>query len=132
MSGSAVHSWVLSPRPTTGKGDDVSGLRFVDDPLVTVSGQFPLSPAEFSAPERSECPSGPQTRPFALRWLVEMGLPSVLTSYRYCPLRQVAVDAVTGEPRPLRGKVDWTTIAEKDGDEGPSKDYGWETVPDAD
>jgi hypothetical protein len=47
----------------------VSGLRFMDDPLVTVSGQ------------------------------------SVPTSYRYCPLRQVAVDAVTGEPRPPLCKV---------------------------
>lgn len=36
--------------------DDVPGLRFMDDPLVTVSGQFPLSPAEFSVPESSECP----------------------------------------------------------------------------
>jgi hypothetical protein len=104
----------------------------MDDPLVTVSGQFPLSPSEFSAPERSECPSGPDTRPFALRWLVEMGIPSVSTSYRYCPLRQVAVDAVTGEPRSPRGKLAWTSIGHKDGDEGPSKDYGWETVPDAD
>jgi hypothetical protein len=132
MSGLALHSCLPGSATNDGEGDSVSGLRFVDDPLVTVSGQFPLSPAEFSAPERSECPSGPQTRPFALRWLVEMGIPSVLTSYQYCPLRQVAVDAVTGEPRPPRGKLAWTTIAHKDGDEGPSKDYDWETVPDAD
>jgi hypothetical protein len=104
--------------------DDVSGLRFMDDPLVTVSGQFPLSPAEFSVPESSECPSGPQTRPFALRWLVEMGLPSVPTSYRYCPLRQVAVDAVTGEPRPPLCKVDWTTIAHKDNDRSQGRGRG--------
>jgi hypothetical protein len=132
MSGSDLHPCVLGSRPTVGEGDDVSGLRFIDDPLVTVSGQFPLSPSDFSAPERSESPSGSATRPFALRWLVEMGLPSIVTSYRYCPLRQVAVDAVTGEPRPPRGKLAWTTIAHKDGDEGPSKDYAWETVPDAD
>lgn len=54
----------------------MSGLRYVDDPLVTVSGQFPLSPPGFDPPERSESPSAPETRPFALRWLVELGRPS--------------------------------------------------------
>lgn len=37
---------------------------------------------------------------------------------------------MTGEPLPPLLKVDWTTIQEKYGDEGPSKDYGWETIPD--
>jgi hypothetical protein len=59
-----------------------------------------------------------------------MGVPSVPTSYRYCPCRQVAVDTVTGEPAPPRARLDWTTVSNKDGDEGPSKDYDWETVPD--
>jgi putative ATP-grasp target RiPP len=107
-----------------------SEIRFMDDPLVSVSAQFPLTPPGFSAPECSESPSGPLTRPFGLRWLIHMGVPATPTSYRYCPIRQVAVDAVTGEPLPPRLGVDWTTIQQKDGDEGPSKDYGWETVPD--
>lgn len=108
------------------------GLRYVDDPLVTVSGQFPLSRCEFSLPDRSEPPSDATTRPFVLRWLIDIGVPSAPTSYRYCPIRQVAVDVVTGEPRPPICKLDWTTIANKDGDEGASKDYGWETVSDDD
>lgn len=110
----------------------MSGLRYVDDPLVTVSGQFPLSPAGFTAPECSESPSGPDTRPFSLRWLVDIGLPTARRSYRYCPQRQVAVDVVTGEPRPPVCKLDWTTVSQKDGEEGPSKDYDWESVPDDD
>lgn len=102
----------------------------MDDPLASVSAQFPLTPPGFTVPERSASPSGPQTRPFGLRWLIVMGIPATPTTYRYCPVRQVAVDVVTGNPLPPLVKVDWTTIQEKDGDEGPSKDYGWETVPD--
>lgn len=81
-------------------------------------------------PERSDRPSDPETRPFGLRWLTSVGVPITPSSYRYCPVRQVAVDAGTGEPLPPRLKQEWTTIAHKDGDEGPSKDYGWETSPD--
>jgi len=102
----------------------------MDDPLVTVSGQFPLSPPGFEAPERSESPSAPETRPFALRWLVDMGMPAMPTAFRYCPRRQVSVDVETDEPLPPRAGQKWSTISQKDGDEGPSKDYGWETVED--
>jgi len=108
----------------------MSGVRFAEDPLVSVSARFPLTPAGFTVPKHSESPSGPETRPFGLRWLVAMGVPATPTSFRYCPVRQVAVDVVTGEPLPLRSAVNWTTIQQKDGDEGPSKDYGWETSPD--
>lgn len=108
----------------------MSGTRFFDDPVASVSAQFPLTPPGFSAPERRESPSGPKTRPFGLRWLVAMGVPTTPRSYRYCPLRQIAVDVATGQPLPFRSAQDWTTISHKDGDEGPSKDYGWETVPD--
>jgi hypothetical protein len=111
---------------------NMSGLRYVDDPLVTVSGQFPLSRCDFALPDCSEPPSGAVTRPFALRWLSDIGVPVAPRSYRYCPIRQVAVDVATGEPRPPLCKLDWTTIAHKDGDEGPSKDYAWEIVPDDD
>ncbi len=44
------------------------GFWYVGDPLVTVSGRFPLSRCDFSLPDRSEAPSGAATRPFALRW----------------------------------------------------------------
>ncbi|MGH3908634.1 MAG: putative ATP-grasp-modified RiPP [Pseudonocardiaceae bacterium] len=108
----------------------VSSSRFADDPLASVSAQFPLTPPGFTVPEHSESPSSPETRPFGLRWLVTMGVPTTPTSYRYCPTRQLAVDAVTGVPLPPRLAQEWTTIQQKDGDEGPSKDYGWETVPD--
>lgn len=40
------------------------------------------------------------------------------------------MDVVTGQPAPPVAKLEWTTISQKDGDEGPSKDYNWETVPD--
>ena len=110
----------------------MSGLRYVDDPLVTVSGRFPLSRCDFTLPDCSEPPSGAVTRPFALRWLSDIGVPVAPRSYRYCPIRQVAVDVATGELRPPLCKLDWTTIAHKDGDEGPSKDYAWEIVPDDD
>jgi hypothetical protein len=29
-----------------------------------------------------------------------------------------------------RAKLEWTTTTHLDGDEGPSKDYNWETIPD--
>ncbi len=106
------------------------GLRYRDDPLATVSERFPLSSSGFNAREQSETASGPQTRPYALRWLVDMGMPTEPGFYRYCPVRQIAVHCRTGRPRPPQTKLEWTTIANKDGDEGPSKDYGWETVPD--
>lgn len=108
----------------------MTGTRFADDPLVSVSERFPLSPSGFTVPISSESPSGPSTRPFGLRWVCDVGVPVAPTSYRYCPVRQVVVDVVTGEPLPLRNKIEWTTIYQKDGDEGPSKDYGWETIPD--
>ena len=106
------------------------GPGFLDDPLVSVSGQFPLNTCDFDPPEVSEPPSPPELRPFSLRWLTDLGLPNTPTSYRYCPRRQVAVDVITGRPRPPMSKLDWTTRDTKDGDEGPSKDYHWETVPD--
>lgn len=56
---------------------------------------------------------------------------ATVSSFRFSKAA-AAVDVVTGEPRPPICKLDWTTIANKDGDEGASKDYGWETVPDDD
>lgn len=108
----------------------MSGLRYLDDPLVSVSGQFPLNHCDFTPPAESAPPSDAPIRPFSLRWLIDIGVPTAPASFRYCPTRQVAVDVVTGAPRPPVCKQEWTTIGSKDGDEGPSKDYGWETVAD--
>lgn len=108
----------------------MSGLRYLDNPLVSVSGQFPLNTCDFALPAVSEPPSPVPHRPFSLRWLIDIGVPTAPRSYRYCPVRQIAVDVVTGGPRPPLCKLEWTTISNKDGDEGPSKDYGWETVND--
>jgi hypothetical protein len=83
-----------SHNSTTVRVINMSGLRYVDDPLVTVSGQFPLSRCDFSLPKRGESPSGPKTRPFALRWLIDIGVPSAPRSYRYCPIRQVGWETV--------------------------------------
>jgi putative ATP-grasp target RiPP len=108
----------------------MSGVRFVNDPLASVSEQFPLGPPGFTAPERSDSASAPSIRPWGLRWLTDMGMPAAPTSFRYCPIRQVSVDVVTGQPVAPAAKVAWTTISQKDGDEGPSKDYDWEVQPD--
>jgi len=109
----------------------MAGTRFAGDPLVSISERFPLAPPGFTLPEVGASPSGPATRPFGLRWLIDVGLPHQPLAYRYCPRRQVAVDADTDEPaqRPRR-RLEWTTINHKDGDEGPSKDYDWESIPD--
>lgn len=108
----------------------LSGLRFLDDPLVSVSGQFPLNQCDFIPPSVSESPSEPSVRPYSLRWLVDLGLPAAPTSYRYCSVRQIAVDVVTGEPRPPLCKLDWTTREHKDGDEGPSTGKRFRTTTD--
>ena len=111
----------------------MSGLRFLNDPLVSVSGQFPLNSCDFVPPESSAPPSEPAVRPFSLRWLIDLGVPNGgPTSYTYCPERQIAVDVISNQPRPPLCKQDWTTRESKDGDEGQSKDYHWETVPDDD
>ncbi len=108
----------------------MSGVRFVNDPLASVSEQFPLGPPGFTVPERSDSPSAPSIRPWGLRWLTDMGMPAVPSSSRYCPVRQVSVDVVTGLPVAPMATVAWTTVSQKDGDEGPSKDYDWEVQPD--
>lgn len=40
------------------------------------------------------------------------------------------MDVVTGQPVAPAAKLAWTTISQKDGEEGPSKDYDWEVQPD--
>jgi putative ATP-grasp target RiPP len=59
----------------------------------------------------SDSALAPGIRPWGLRWLTEMGMPAAPASYRYCPIRQVSVDAVTGQPVAPAAKVAWTTIS---------------------
>lgn len=108
----------------------MAGTRFADDPLASISERFPLAPPGFTVPESSDSPSGLATRPFGLRWVTDVGIPASPVCYRYCPRRQVVVDEKTDKPPPPRRRLEWTTINHKDGDEGPSKDYDWESIPD--
>lgn len=92
-----------------------------DDPLVPISGRFSLSRA--GLPVSDQPPSGPTTRPFALRFAREMS-PAVspaLPAHRYCPQRQILVtdDAAA---RPIHAAT-MTTIGTKDGESGPQEDW---------
>jgi putative ATP-grasp target RiPP len=104
---------------------------FVDDPLASISSQFSLCSADFATPSDGWSASAAATRPFGLRWLRDIGTPTAPTWYRYCPRRQVLVDATTDVPLGPSSGRDWTTTSHLDGDEGPSKDYGWETTTDS-
>ncbi len=88
--------------------------------LVPVSARFAVS--QSGLPENEEAPSGPETRPFALRFArtVNRAMSDPLPSYRYCPRRQVLVsDDDEEEP------VVWdpTTVGSKDGKENPQEDW---------
>jgi len=104
--------------------------RYRGDPLASVAAQFPLAASPFAVAADGGTPSGPGTRPWGLRWLrpTPVGVPP---AFRYCPVRQVAV-AADGSGRlwmDTKGQQ-WSSIAERDGDEGPSEDYGWDTTGD--
>lgn len=96
------------------------------DPFASVVSQFPMTrsrnatdPSDFSSPSRSI------TRPWGLRWL--RPAPAMMPpAHLYCPERQVAVNDVGGLWMNEDGK-EWSSVAERDGDEGPSEDYGWDT-----
>jgi hypothetical protein len=60
-----------------------------------------------------------------------MGSPR-LSAYRYCHERQLTIGDDGRELSSIVDKLDWTTVTHGDGDEGPDKDYAWETVPDDD
>ncbi|MPZ64275.1 MAG: putative ATP-grasp-modified RiPP [Pseudonocardiaceae bacterium] len=98
-----------------------SAPRFRDEPLVPVGGRFPLSGAQM--PVNDEPPSGPTTRPFALRFAREpsrVDTPS-LPPHRYCADRQILVtDDLTA--RPVLG-FQTTTLFNKDGKDGPQEDW---------
>jgi hypothetical protein len=105
--------------------------RFVGDPLASVSERFPLAWPGTAAPGEGGEPSAPDIRPFGLRVLRVMGSPR-LSAYRYCHERQLTTGDDGRELPSIVDKLDWTTVTHCDGDEGPEKDYSWETVPDDD
>ncbi len=106
-------------------------MRFAGDPLATASEHFPLAWPGLAEPGAAEKPSAPDVRPFGLRVLRSMGSPR-LHAYRYCHERQLTVGDDGGELPTIVDKLDWTTVSHNDGDEGPDKDYAWETLPDDD
>lgn len=74
------------------------------DPLFSPGDRFPLGPARWHWEGSEDAPSGPTTRPFSLRGVVEG--PRVDApldwSYRYCEDRQVAfVHGIEGSVMPL-------------------------------
>lgn len=100
------------------------------DPLASVVAQFPMTMSRFApVPDGGE-PSGPATRPWGLRWL-RPAAALALPAFQYCPVRQMAVstDGRGGLWMDEDGK-EWSSIAERDGDEGPSEDHGWDTTGD--
>jgi len=106
-------------------------MRFAGDPLASVSEQFPLAWPDLDEPGAGGEPSSPETRPFGLRVLRNMGFPG-LRAYRYCHERQLAIGEDGRKLPAIVDKLDWTTVSHGDGDEGPDKDYSWEVVPDDD
>jgi hypothetical protein len=105
--------------------------RFAGDPLASVSERFPLAWPGTAEPGEGGEPSAPDIRPFGLRVLRVMGSPR-LSAYRYCHERQLTTGDDGRELPSIVDKLDWTTVTHCDGDEGPEKDYAWETVPDDD
>lgn len=98
-----------------------SAMPFVHDPLMSISARFSLSRAEL--PVSDEPPSGPTTRPFALRFVREPGsvVSPPLPPYRYCPQRQILITD-DSDARPIYG-VTMTTIGTKDGKGSPQEDW---------
>lgn len=105
---------------------------FYDDPLASVSAQFPLTrPGVASAVGNTEVPSGPVTRPFGLRAVRAIPEP-LIPPYDYCHDQQVSVaDDGSGEPMVRRStSMEWSSITDNDGDEGPDEDWGNDYAPD--
>lgn len=105
--------------------------RFIDDPLASGSERFPLAFSGLAELGEGGQPSSIDSRPFGLRVLRVMG-PGRVRPWRYCHVRQLTLRADGTELPSIVDKLEWTTNSHNDGDEGPSKDYGWETVPDDD
>lgn len=105
--------------------------RFLDEPLAPASGQFPLTRPGLAEPDCQDRPSDAEIRPFLLRFVQARPAPEV-PPFRYCHNLQVAVaDDDTGRPIiSTTPNMEWSTITDNDGDEGPSEDFGNDYVPD--
>lgn len=104
---------------------------FLDDPVATHSGQFPLARPD-GAPVAAEPPSGLGVRPWVLRDLEQAsahGLPE-LSGWVYDPIRQVTIDRDGTAVTMATAK----TKSQYDGDEGPSEpgeDWLYDFCPDS-
>lgn len=106
-------------------------MRFYDDPLAPVSAQFPLTRPGPATVDNTEAPSAPETRPFGLRHVRVMP-EQVVPAYAYSHDQQVSV-ADDGSEEPmvrLSLNMEWSSITDNDGDEGPSEDWGNDFMPD--
>ncbi|GAA4862235.1 putative ATP-grasp-modified RiPP [Saccharopolyspora rosea] len=103
--------------PTHSTTDDV-------DPLASHGLRF--ASARPDPEEPADAPAAPT--PFGLRWIQPVHRPAEPV-YRYCPERQIAVDAF-GAPLAPQMKKDWTTTDySTDGEDPPSsEEFGWEEV----
>ena len=106
-------------------------VRFLDDPLAPAIAQFPLTRPGLATADNTETPSAPETRPFGLRHVRVMPEPTV-PAYEYSHDQQVSVSA-DGSQTPmvkLSPNMEWSSITDNDGDEGPSEDWGNDFAPD--
>jgi putative ATP-grasp target RiPP len=106
-------------------------MRFYDDPLAPVSAQFPLTRPGLATVDNTETPSALDTRPFGLRHVRAMPEP-VIPAYAYSHDQQVSVSD-DGSETPmvkLSPNMEWSSITNNDGDEGPSEDWGNDFHPD--
>ncbi|MGH3633496.1 MAG: hypothetical protein ACRDTS_05225 [Mycobacterium sp.] len=109
----------------------VETMRFYADPLAPVSAQFPLTRHGLATVDNTEGPSAPQTRPFGLRHVRTMPEP-VIPAYQYSHDQQVSVSGDGSEEPMVRRSppMEWSSITDNDGDEGPSEDWGNDFTPD--
>lgn len=79
----------------------------------------------------AELRSGRSTRPFLLRFIQPRSEPDV-PAFRYCPDRQVAVTPDDRDTPIIwtMPNMEWSTVTDNDGDEGPSEDFGNDYAPD--
>ncbi|MEU8413578.1 putative ATP-grasp-modified RiPP [Amycolatopsis japonica] len=93
------------------------------NPFAPVSAQFALTGASFT-PRHDDVPSPAGVRPWGLRRARPAGPGRVLPSWRYDPVRQLAVDAggraVIESPMMTDPSADTTSTV--DGEDGPSSE----------
>lgn len=102
---------------------------FADDPVASHSAQFGLArPMDIAAGREGASPAG--VRPWNLRGALTMSGAREAVSWRYDPVRQIAV---TPEGRPLTEIVDASadSVSNLDGDEGPNEDWKYDFHPDS-